>query len=277
MIKFLVPVNFAPYTINAVNYCRTLASKVKGEITLLYCYTIVVGENSEAGENRINSRDEAMAELEKLKKHILESLPHNDDITIENSVLDGYPEDVIAKFSREYRPDLIVMGTKSKGETIKELLGSVTFDVIKKVTFPVMAVPNDYNLNIEKITNIMFVNDFENFEYTSLHRLIKLVGAFDTKLFNVHYCPHGKEKIDPIQINEYIDYCKSTYRNQNMICDYIFGEDLIVATQEYIDKNNIDLMAITRRKRNIISQILQPSRTKKILFNAEIPTLFFHQ
>ncbi len=277
MIKFLVPVNFAPYTINAINYCRALASKVKGEITLLYCYTNVVGEDSEAGENRINSREEAMVELENLKKHILENISHTDAITITKTIIDGYPEDVIPKYSRDYRPDLIVMGTKSKGETIKELLGSVTFDVIKKVIFPVMAVPNDYVLNIEKITNIMFVNDFENFEYTSLHKLIKLVGAFDTKVYNVHYYPHGKEKMDPGHLKEYIEYCKSTYRNQNMICDYIFGEDLIVATQEYIDKNNIDLMAITRRKRNIISQILQPSRTKKILFNAEIPTLFFHQ
>ncbi len=277
MIKFLVPVNFAPYTINAINYCRALASKVKGEITLLYCYANVVGEDSEADENRISCREEAMAELEKLKKHILEIIPQNDAIAITNTVIDGYPEDVIAKYSRDYRPDLIVMGTKSKGETIKELLGSVTFDVIKKVTSPVMAVPNDYILNIDKITNIMFVNDFENFEYTSLHKLIKLVGAFDTKVYNVHYDPHGKEKIDPNQLEEYIDYCKSTYRNQDMICDYIYGEDLIVATQVYIDKNNIDLMAITRRKRNIISQFLHPSRTKRILFNAEIPTLFFHQ
>lgn len=277
MIKFLVPVNFAPYTINAINYCSALANQVQGQITLLYCYPNVVGEDSDAGENRINSREEAMAELEKLKKHILETTPLKDTITVTLNVIDGYPEDVIAKFSQDYRPDLIVMGTKSKGETIKELLGSVTFDVIKKVVFPVMAVPNDYNLNIDKLTNILFVNDFENFAYTSLHKLVKLVGAFDTKIFNVQYFPHGKEKINPKEIKDYNEYCKSTYRNQNMICDYIYGEDLITSSQEYIDNNHIDIMAITRRKRNIISQILHPSRTKKILFNAEIPTLFFHQ
>ncbi|SMO59001.1 Nucleotide-binding universal stress protein, UspA family [Saccharicrinis carchari] len=277
MIKFLIPINFAPYTINAVNYCRALVNRVKGEITLLYCYTKVVGENSEARVNKINSREDALAELQKLKKHILDSLPEKDNISVNMRVIDGYPEDVIVKFSEEYRPDLIVMGTKSKGETIKELLGSVTFDVIKKVSFPVMAVPNDYKLNIDKLTNILFINDFENCEYTSLHKLVRLVGAFDTKIHNVQHCPHGKDKIDPKLMKEYTEYMHSTYRNQNMICDYICDDDLIVSTQEYIDAHNIDLMAITRRKRNIISQILQPSRTKKILFNAEIPTLFFHQ
>ncbi len=281
MIRFLIPVNFAPYTINALNYCAELANQLHGEITLLYCYTHLLSgddnDNKENDTNVISSKEEAMLELEKLKTHITGKIKNNKHIIINKRLLDGYPEDAIQAFSEEYQPDIIVMGTKSKGETIKELLGSVTLDIIKNVSFPVMAVPNDYEVKIDQLTNILFVTDFEKCEYTPLHKLVRLVSAFETKIHNVQYCSSGKEKVDTEQITEYNEYCKTTYRNQNIICDYICGQDIFSASKEYIQNNNINLMAITRKKRSLISTILRPSVTKKILFNTEIPTLFFHQ
>ena len=278
MIRFLVPVNFAPYTINALNFCSVLAEHLQGEITLLYSYTHLLSEDENPQQTHIiSSKEDAMQELEELKKHVLKnhSTIHNNQVHLR--LLDGYPEDTILEFSKEYHPDLILMGTKSKGETIKELLGSVTLDVVTKVHSPVMAVPDNYMVNISKLTNILFVTDFEQCEYTSLHKLVQLVGAFDTKIHNIQYCHSGKEKVEVDQLNAYNDYCKSTYRNQEMVCDYICGHDLIEASKEYIKEKQIDLMAITRKKRSVISKLLKPSVTKKVLFNAEIPTLFFHQ
>lgn len=278
MIKFLIPVNFAPYTINAIKYCAALAHHLKGEITMVYCYThLLSNEGKEDEGNFISSYDDALKGLKKLKSEVLEDFESIDKDHVKLEVLEGYPEDIIPEFCESYAPDLIVMGTKSKGETIKELLGSVTLDVITKVQNPVMAVPNNYEFVLDKLTNILFVTDFEKCQYTSLHKLVNLVGAFDTKIHSVQYCPHGKDKAVVEKLTEYSDYCKSTYRNQPMVCNYIEGANIIDSTEEYITANNIDMLAITRRKRNAISQLLQPSRTKKILFNAEIPTLFFHQ
>lgn len=183
------------------------------------------------------------------------------------------PSSVLREISTRINSD----GTKSKGETIKELLGSVTLDVIKKSTFPVMVVPNNYIFNPQQLTNILFITDFAKCQYASLHKLVQLVGAFKTRIHNVQYCPSGKEKVDAEQLKEYSEYCKTTYRNQNMICDYICGQDMLAASNEYILNNHIDLMAITRNKRNFIAKMIHPGQTRKILFNAEIPTLFFQQ
>ncbi|WP_430932506.1 universal stress protein [Saccharicrinis sp. 156] len=288
MIRFLIPVNFAPYTLKAIEYCTAIAEHVGGEITLLYCYTNFLSESdgesdsetdsgNEKSETTILSHQDAYTELEKLKAHVLSNTRRSNNLQIKLRVLDGYPEDAIQLFCKEYYPDLIVMGTKSKGETIKELLGSVTLDIIKGVSFPVMAVPINYSFNLDKINNILFVTDFAKCEYTSLHKLVRLVGTFKTKIHNVQYCPAGKEKVDAEQLKEYSEYCKSTYRNQSMICDYICGHDMVAASMEYIENNNIDLMAITRKKRNFIAKMMHPSQTRKILFSAEIPTLFFHK
>lgn len=279
IIRFLVPVNFAPYTVNALNYCMSLCEQFKSEITLLYCYTTMLSEdgNEETVEHPLTSMMEAEEKLENLKNNMLKKAGSESNLLIKTRIKEGYPEDVIPDFSNAYSPDLIVMGTKSKGETIKELLGSVTLDVINKVLFPVLAVPNGYDLNLNKLNNVLFVTDFEKCEYTPLHKLVRLTMSFNTVIHNVQYCSGGKEKSDVELLNDYNQYCKSTYRNQDMMCEYIYGNDILSATKEYMNKTDIDLLAITRKKRNLISKMMHPNITKKILFSTDIPMLFFHQ
>lgn len=278
-IRFLVPVNFAPYTVNALNYCISLCKQFKGEITLLYCYTTMLSEdgNEESIELPLTSMMEAKKRMENLKNSVLKKTGTDDNLNIKTRIQEGYPEDIIPAFCNVYSPDLIVMGTKSKGETIKELLGSVTLDVIKMVSFPVLAVPNGYDLNLNKLNNILFVTDFEKCEYTPLHKLVRLTMSFNTVIHNVQYCPGGKEKADIELLNDYNEYCKSTYRNQDMMCEYIYGNDIFSAIKEYMNETDIDLLAITRKKRNLISKMIHPNITKKILFSTDIPMLFFHQ
>ncbi|MCW3806492.1 universal stress protein [Plebeiibacterium marinum] len=278
-IRFLVPINFEPYTINAINYCLLLAQKFQSEITLLHAYTPYLEEdqNDEPyNYPKITSQQEAGNELEKIKQQaIADSL--SEGIIIKTKIIEGYPEDAIPEFCNSYHPDLVIMGTKSKGETIKELLGSVTLDIINSIHFPVLAVPKDYDLNLNKLQNILFLTDFCQCEYTSLHKLIRLIMSFDTMIHSVQYCNGGKEKADIDLLNEYAEYCTSTYRNQRMQSEYIYGEDILQAANEYIKNTDIDLLAITRKKRNIISKLLHPSLTKTMLFNVDIPMLFFHQ
>ena len=277
-IRFLIPINFEPYTLNAINYSSLLAEKFQGEITLLHVFTPYFDENEEEDENhkKISSIEETYTELENIKNQTIKDF-NNPNIAIKTKVIEGYPEDVIPAFCNDYSPDLIVMGTKSKGETIKELLGSVTLDIIRNVNYPVLAVPTDYDLNLNKLNNILFLTDFCKGEYTSLHKLVRLTMSFNTIIHSVQYNSEGKEKADVDLLNEYLEYCASTYRNQKMEAEYIYGDDVLEAANEYIKNTDIDLLAITRKKRNIISKLLHPSITKTMLFNIDIPMLFFHQ
>ncbi len=279
LIRLLVPINFEQYTVNAIRYCMLLAQKFEAEITLFHAFTPILNEDKDellTDKDLIATLDEAFKKVKEVKEDALQKF-NSERIRIKTKILEGYPEDVIPKYCKEYSPDVVIMGTKSKGETIKELLGSVTLDVINKVSNPVLVVPKDYSLNLDKLNNVLFLTDFSEGEYTSLHKLVRLIMSFDTLIHNVEYCAGGKEKADVNLLTEYGEYCKSTYRNQNMECEYIYGENEFCAANEYIQKRDIDLVALTRRKRSVISKLLQPSRTKKMLFNIDIPMLFFHQ
>jgi nucleotide-binding universal stress UspA family protein len=279
LIRFLIPVNFKSYSLNALCYCYLLAQKFDAEITLLHCFAPLVsdeGEENNSFPEHINSIEDAHKALEDIKEKTLKNQPKN-HIIIKTEIQKGYPEDGIPRFCKEYSPDLVVMGTKSKGETIKELLGSVTLDIIKKVDNPVLVIPKGYNLNLNKLNNVLFLTDFSCCQYTSLHKLVRLIISYDTLLHNVHYCAGGKEKADIKMQKIYDEYCTSTYRNQKMKSEYIYGDNILWATNEYIKQNKIDLLALTRKKQGLINKILHPSLTKRFLFNTEIPMLFFHQ
>ncbi len=278
-IRFLIPINFEPYTLNAINYSSLLAEKFQGEIMLLHTITPYTEEESNDNNQtykRLSTREEIQNELDKIREQTIKDF-NNENIQIKTKVIEGYPEDVIPSFCTEYSPDLIVMGTKSKGETIKELLGSVTLDIIRNVNFPVLAVPKDYDLNLNKLNNILFLTDFCKGEYTSLHKLVRLTMSFDTIIHSVQYNSEGKEKADVELVNEYLEYCQTTYRNQTIKAEYIYGDDILDAASNYIKQTDIDLLAFTRKKRSVISKLLHPSLTKTILFNIDIPMLFFHQ
>lgn len=270
MIRIYVPVNFSDYSINAINYALTLSQKLDVDITLLYCSYCVQEIPSE-----VLSEDEIRHHFEELLKQFGNNLPTN--IRLHTRHIKGYPEDILVDLSIREDPDVIVMGTRSKGETIKELLGSVTSDVIKNAKVPVLAVPAESTIDPDKISNILFVTDFGEQDYRSLHKLIKLITPFETKIFASHFATSIPDRWDKKRLEEMRLYSYETYRKYNIDFEFITGEDFIASLDEYIKNKDINLIAMTRHKRNMISKIFHPSITRKILFHTDVPLLVFHE
>ena len=274
MVRIFVPVNFSDYTINAVNYALKLGQKIPSVITLISCRS-PIKENGEAKSENETIEDR----LEQLKKELEVRLSplQKENIQLLTRIEKGYPEDILVTMSIDEDPDVIVMGTRSKGETIKELLGSVTSDVIKNATVPVLAVPADSTVDVEKISHVLFVTDFSDTDYRSFHKLIRLIAPFHTKIYAVHFKAVEPDRWDKKRLEEMRLYCSQTYRNYQIEFNFITGDDFINSLDTFILDNSIELIAMTRHKRNMISKILHPSITRKILFHTDIPLLVFHE
>ena len=286
MIRILVPVDFSEHNYNALNYAIKLGEKLNSEIILAHCFPEILEEKDleipldgiDSKEVIPKEKEKEKQDLEMLKEKTQEKLTEEQrkNIKLKTRFEIGYPEDVLVKLSRELSPDVIVMGTKSKGETIKELLGSVTSDVIKKARVPVLTIPLDSDIDLGKISNILFVTDFNEVDYESLHKLIMLISPFKTIIYSVQFNTSKPDKWDKKKMNEFINYCNVTYRNHTIKTQILYGEDFLETLDKFIKDNNIDIIAMTRKKRNIISSLFHPSITKRILFHTDIPLLVFH-
>jgi len=286
MIKILVPVTFSDYSLNALTYALTLAGKFPSVVTILHSFSeyedIEEGygaDNPNPEEPDVRKREQdARERLTELCQATINKMTSIQDknIELQNRFEFGYPEDVIADVCEEMNPDVVVMGTKSKGETIKELLGSITSDVMRKVHVPVLAVPASSTIDLEKLSQVLFITDFSEKDYVSMHKLVRLISPFNTCIHAVKFTHHLPDDGELQKMDEFRDYCLSTYRNHQLEFNYHQSEQFMPGLEEYAAKNNIDLIAMTRRKRNMIAQLFSPEITRKILFHTDIPLLVFH-
>ncbi len=205
MVRIYVPVNFSEYSVNAIRYALALSKRLDVDITLLHCSYSVQEESAE-----VLTEDEIRNSFDILLKDFGSHLPEN--IRLHTRHIRGYPEDVIVDLSVKEEPDVIVMGTRSKGETIKELLGSVTSDVVKNAKVPGLAVPAESSIDPDQISNVLFVTDFGEQDYRSLHKLIKLITPFETKVCAVHFATSMPDRWDKKRLEEMRLYATETYR-----------------------------------------------------------------
>lgn len=269
MVQILVPIDFSTTAMHALEYAVKLGEKMPSNICLIHCLSDLLEGNKE-----VLSEQQVEDGLEKIKsdlvqKHKIQSA----SIRIEK----GYPEDVLVSISKRDEPDVIVMGTKSKEETIKELLGSVTSDVIKKARVPVLAIPHESSINLNRLNRILFVTDFGESDYRSLHKLVRLVSPFETTIHAVHFAASLPDKWDRKRIEQMQAYSEKTYRNHSMDFKFITDSDFLHSLDVYMANNSIDMIAMTRHKRNMISKIFHSSITRKLLFHTEVPLLVFHE
>jgi nucleotide-binding universal stress UspA family protein len=291
MIKILVPLNFSDYSLNALNFALTLAEEFPAEISVLHCFTDYISlEETEQdkelpGYTPILTRDEIrqkdaetqqkLQELISLRVQQMSSLQEK-NISLVYRFEYGYPEDIIPKISNEEIFDVVIMGTKTKGETIKEALGSISSDVIQRVSAPVLAVPAHSVMDLEKHGKVLFLLELNERDYISLHSLIRLLSPFHTEINAVLFCPARADKNDIRKMDQLRSYCDSTYRHFTINFDIITGKNYVKSIEEYLIDNPSDLVAMTRRKRTLLKKLFSPSIIRQLLFSTDIPLLVFH-
>lgn len=287
MIKILVPVTFSDYSLNALSYAMKLSEKFRSEITLLHCFTMYVDrepaegkrelkepENDEAEQKELGTRAELQKIVEDLQKEY--KLPGKNALTIKYRFEQGYPEDIIPLISNSEGFDAVIMGTQTRGELIKEALGSISSDVIQRAKAPVLAVPSGSSIDSEKLGKVLFLLELSENDYISLHRLIRLISPFQTEINAVLHCPVRADKNDIRKMDELRKYCDSTYPNLIINFSIITGKNYMKSIEDYVAENPVSLVAMTRKKRTLLQKLFKHSITRRLLFSSKVPLLVFH-
>ena len=141
----LVPVDFSPTSIRAVEFARSLVDK-DGEVYLLHVIDIdfvrrVSSEGfseHEAATTRLRNRAEEML------REILEQLPEPEP-KVETMVVVGKPFAEILRVAADLDFQMIVLGTHGRepGDIEELLFGSTAEKVLRAARVPVLCVPAD--------------------------------------------------------------------------------------------------------------------------------------
>jgi len=227
-----------------------------------------------------DSPDEGL--LDKTRKLILELCLDIDkkiadkewpSVNYSYSLREGVVNEDIENFVREYKPNLLVLGTRGSDNNRISALGNVTADVIEMIDIPVLAVPENSPINsISDIKYIVFLTNLQKRDLASFDTLVNIINYYHKTritLLHINRINSKGDKWNEPELVKMRDYFKSLYPPLNIGYKLIDSPDIIKAVNEYVEKEDVNIICLNTKKRNILGRIFSPSVSRKVLVNSD--------
>ncbi|WP_203296132.1 universal stress protein [Luteirhabdus pelagi] len=277
-MNVLIPTDFSENSWNAVRYAASLLEEVRANFTLLHVY---IANSAETGPsmygNGISLRQYTAANVRLQLKEWEERVRtefHNPKHTVNSRIENNFFIRGVRKTVEDEACELIVMGTKGASGLKKYTVGSNAGDVITKVKCPVLVIPENADFCMPK--HIAFPTDFNLvFKNRIIETLQRMCGLFQSHLHVVHV--QHKE----MPLNETQDANKSFLDNSLEGISHSFHTsleaDLEEAIQQFVDKREIDMIAMVAKNLNFFQRILFKPTVKKMSYQTKVPFLVLHE
>lgn len=283
--RILVPVDFSEYSLKACQIAFNLAKEVNAKVKIIHVYfnpyypTALPMAEAFAYQAKDelefkNILDRVKVDIQKLCNTIDDKISKGEFPSINYSYVlkEGLPEEEIVAFAKDYKPSLLVMGTRGKDQKGLDLIGSVTAEVIEMTSVPVLAISENTSFtDFEQVKNISFMTNFSQRDLVSFDAMMYFYSSHKVNVFFTHIENSKTDKWSLIKLEGIQKYFEKQYPNITIDYKLISGADTVSALESFVAENDIDIIALTTAKRNLFSRIFKPSVSRKMLFHSDIP------
>jgi len=288
-VQILVPIDYSDCSIMACRYAMLIAAVTGGDIRLLHVYYLPAFDLIELSgtvQFQTQVREELNTELEQTEKENLQKLVKEleklryrykgKEFTFSYDVIPGIPSEDIIRYAEELKPDLVVMGTHGKGKS-SMLIGSVTENVIKKIKFPLLSIPEDYKfIPGDQIRNLLYITEFDESDFVSIKKLMSLIEPFNINMYFVHINDTTTtSEWDKIKMEGLKEYFRKVYNLSSVDYFIINSKNLFNELDQIIKDKEINILSLTTRKRNLFERLFKADLTKQLFYNTQTPLLVF--
>lgn len=274
MKTLIVPTDFSPVSLNAVNYAADMAMSIDASLILLHVYQIPVTFTEVPVVNISMEEIKRISEtkIEELKK----GLEHvtSGKLKIYGESRMGDVIDEIESFSKKINPFAVVMGTKGASGIERLFLGSSTLTAIRQLTFPVIVIPP--GAVFSGIKKLGFACDLnEVVETTPSDQIHAVCNTFNAQLLvlNVDY---KNRHFSPVTPEESI-LLHTMLEDLNPVYQYIDHPDVAEGINMFAETQGVDMIITIPKKHKLLSGLFQKSHTKDLVFHAHIPIMCIHE
>lgn len=259
--KVLIPVDFSNYSMKACEFGFNFAQNMGAEVVLLHVYFTPIYTTSlpygdvfnyqlTDDENVKNILQKVHADLNTLSDKVKAKVASGEFPNVKYSCVlrEGIPEEEILRYSKEYRPRIVIMGTRGKNQKDIDLIGSVTAEVIERSRVPVLAIPEN-----------------TPFKQLAFHFSVSLIHLSDVK-----------DTWNEIKLGGIKEYFQKQYPDLEIHYDVVMNDDFLNSLDNYIKTNHIDIITLTTYKRNIFSRLFNPGIARKMIFHSDTPLLVIY-
>lgn len=284
--KVLIPIDFSDYSLKACEVGINYADMIGAEVMIMHAYYTPYFPSAIPVEDTLAyhvNEEESTQQILKRVHRDMKSICANIDQKMSTGKLprvkydyvlrEGLPEEEIISYSPEYRPTLIVMGTRGKSQKDMDLIGSVTGEVIEVNRTPVLAIPENVPFtDLNDAKNIAFATSFNQRDLVAFDEFMELIKDYD---FNIHLfnISTSKNEWNEIRLSGVREYFKKQYPKAKITHTVLADGDLLLAIEKFVRDENIDIIALSTYRRNILARMFNPSIARKMLFHTDTPLL----
>ena len=274
MISILFPTDFSENSMNAIRYALEFFKYENTKFYFMHVYQkefydhedLVSREVYDEVLERVKADSESR--LEDLLKTVKEISPNPrfqyHSISAKNTLVEE-----ASRIVDDKNIDLIVMGTKGKSDDRKIVFGSQTFQVLKYVQCPVLAIPANYTNTQPK--RVLFPTDYLiPYKRRELKLVCDLASSYRS-IVDVLYVSNS-DKLS-IRQEDNQQFIRETICKTELNFHTKKGKNIAKTIQDYIKENEIDMLVMVNTQSSFLENILFPSTIDKVSLDLKIPLL----
>ncbi len=274
MKTFVVPTDFSPVSVNAMNYAINMAKDIHASVILFHAYQVPVAFSEVpvvtiSLDEMKKQSDEKMLEL----KHSVEHITSGEvDVRIHNVLGDTIEE--LENLCQTEKPFGIIMGTHGAGAIETLFLGSTTLSALNRLHVPVMIIPP--GATYKRIHRIGFACDYSQVaESTPIQEISKWIRLFDARLkvLNVDYNNRQFNPNVPMSLTKVHELLAPLNPDFHFIDD----PDIEEGINAFAETHGIELLITIPKKHKLLGKIFQRSHTRTLAMHAHVPILAIHE
>jgi len=189
----------------------------------------------------------------------------------------GEADDDILSYIQIHPPKMVVMGIRGGDAELNDLMGSTTAGVIFNTKVPVLAIPENTKDDwLKDFKTVVYATNFEAHDFIAMDKLLKLVKPFDCKVICLHVNQGQNGELDEAMLEGMREALCEKYPYAAFDCRLIHSKNLPEAIDRFIQDNQINVLALTTHRRNLLTRFFNPSVARKLVLHTQTPILVFH-
>ncbi len=265
-----------------IRYSARMAKDLNCNLHLLYvqdaeAYPLSAGSSGMAAiqveKNLKTDRENAVRILE--EKVADQGLNISSETSVEIAVETGSRVHVIQRYADEKNAGLVAL--QANEDMNFWSLNATSMDVVRRLDIPVWVIPKE--IEYEPYKNIVYATDYNEADVTTLKNLISLTKSLEPKI----YAFHVTESIDfeeKIKTSGFRDLIKEKLDYEDVYIRSMLDRedgDLAENVNDFSMGVKANLIVLLKENRNFFERIFKTSSTGKIIKEANLPVLVYHE
>lgn len=284
----LIPVDFTPHSEHALRLAFKIAANHKADIVLLHSFVdpSVTGAlqlsdtldyDLPTGEMREQLMADAEARMKELAAKIRDEIKSGNipPVKFTHEVVEGVPEEAINDWAKTNNPLLIVMGTRRADTKERELVGSVTAEVLDTCRFPIFTLPEASEIvEFDRLHRVAIFSRLDQEDILAIDALTRLLSPENLSATFVTI-PAKKSRPSDTEsgVKALLRYCSEHYPEYDFNAHNLSREHAAKEFNQLIVREKISMMVVPNRKKNIFARLFNPGIAHRLLFDTDIPML----